>query len=439
MITSYHKQLAQQAMDFARKNGCQICRIGIYVSDQSSFDMRDLKMEQLSQASESRMQIELFFDGRYGAFSTNRMEKDELEQFIKNGINSVRYLEQDLFRQLPDTSLYYKGLEQSLQQFDQKIFDISPDEKKELLLKNIAEIFDTNDKIISISGNYSDGNDNSYLIASNGFEGETMATWFSLGVDVSLKGADDARPEEAWYESSIFYNDLKKNGIGRIALDRGLRKLGQKKVQSGKYPMIVENIISSRLLAPMLSALKGSALQQKNSFLLHQLNKKVGSGLMTIIDEPHIVKSFGARYFDEEGVATQRRPIFEDGILKTYYIDTYHALKMNEQQTVSSPSQLNMKRGHRTMNEIIQSQKKAILITGFNGGNCNPTTGDFSYGIEGFLIENGMMTQPVSEMNITGNMIDLWSHLMEVGNDPRIQSSRWIPTLLFDEVAFSGF
>jgi PmbA protein len=77
-------------------------------------------------------------------------------------------------------------------------------------------------------------------------------------------------------------------------------------------------------------------------------------------------------------------------------------------------------------------------VTGFNGGNCNPTTGDFSYGIEGFLIENGKITQPVNEMNITGNMLTLWNNLVEIGNDARLTSNRRIPSLLFDNIDFSG-
>ena len=94
--------------------------------------------------------------------------------------------------------------------------------------------------------------------------------------------------------------------------------------------------------------------------------------------------------------------------------------------------------GTKDMNGLVASVDKGVLVTGFNGGNCNTTTGDFSYGIEGFLIEKGQLTQPVNEMNITGNMLTLWSSLAETGNDPRFSSSWRIPSLLFDGVDFSG-
>jgi PmbA protein len=82
--------------------------------------------------------------------------------------------------------------------------------------------------------------------------------------------------------------------------------------------------------------------------------------------------------------------------------------------------------------------KKGIFVTGFNGGNCNGSTGDFSYGIEGFYVENGKIVHPVNEMNITGNMNDIWFRLAEAGNDIIESSSFKIPSLLFDKIDFSG-
>ncbi len=80
--------------------------------------------------------------------------------------------------------------------------------------------------------------------------------------------------------------------------------------------MVVDPMNSSRLLSPVMSALNGSALQQKNSFfLLNKLNEKIAGDRLTLTDEPHLVKASGARYFDNEGIATERRSIFDKGVL----------------------------------------------------------------------------------------------------------------------------
>ncbi len=131
-------------------------------------------------------------------------------------------------------------------------------------------------------------------------------------------------------------------------------------------------------------------------------------------------------------------PVFEKGVLKTYFIDTYNANKMGVDPTIANSSILTIGMGNKNCEQLIAGLDKGILVTGFNGGNSNSTTGDFSYGVEGFLIENGQLTQPISEMNITGNNLALFNNLVEIGNDPRPASSWQFPSMLFDGVDFSG-
>lgn len=438
MITDDNKKLAQWAMDFALKNGCQAAKLVLYSNSNASFELRDAKMDRLQQASESGLSISLYVDGRFGSYSTNRLDKKELEAFIKNGIDSTRYLAQDEARVLPDASRYYKGGKPDLQLFDPKFYSLNPDDKVAIARAAAEEVMGKDERIISVSSSYGDGENAAYRLTSNGFEGESKSTWFSVSAEVAVKGEGEARPSSYWYESSLFYDKLLKSGIGAKALERVLRKLGQKKAASGKYTMVVDSINAGQLVSPLIGVLSGSALQQKNSFLLDKLNTKVGSDVLNLMDEPHIIGANGARYFDSEGVATERRPIFEGGVLKTYFIDTYNSKKMGVEPTVNSSSLLVLKPGDKDLDGLIADVQKGILVTGFNGGNSNSSSGDFSYGIEGFLIENGKLTQPVNEMNVTGNMLTLWASLVAVGNDPRMSSSWRIPSLVFEGVDFSG-
>jgi len=438
MISNENKKLAQWAMDYALKNGCQAAKVTLYAGSNTSFDLRDAKMDKLQQASESRMSLFLYVDGRYGTYSSNRLDKKELEAFIKNGIDSTRYLAKDEARVLPDASRYYKGGKPDLQLLDPQFNAVNPDDKVALAKAIAEEAMGKDPRIISVESSYGDGDSFSYQITSNGFEGETQNSWYSLSASVAVKGEGEARPSSYWYESSLYLDKLIKEGVGQKALKRTLQKIGQKKTKSGKYTMVVDPMNSGQLLRPMLSAIFGSALQQKNSFLLDKLGQKVGSDKFTLLDEPHLVGASGARYFDNEGVATERLSVFDKGVLKTYYIDTYNAKKMDVKPTIANPSVLVMQTGNKDLNGLVADVNHGILVTGFNGGNSNSSTGDFSYGIEGFLIENGKLTMPLSEMNITGNAITLWSSLAETGNDPRLDSSWRIPSLVFEGVDFSG-
>lgn len=438
MITDNNKKLAQWAMDYALKNGCQAAKLVLYSNSNASFELRDAKMDKLQQASESGLSISLYVDGKFGNYSTNRLDKKELEAFIKNGIDSTRYLAEDEARVLPDASRYYKGGKPDLQLFDHKFYSLNPDDKVALARAAAEEVMGKDDRIISVSTSYGDGESAAYRLTSNGFEGESKSTRFSVSAEVAVKGEGEARPSSYWYESALFYDKLPKSGIGAKALERVLRKLGQKKAASGKYTMVVDPMNASQLVSPLIGVINGSALQQKNSFLLDKLNTKIGSDMLNLMDEPHLIGANGARYFDNEGVATERRPIFEDGVLKTYFIDTYNSKKMGVAPTVNSASLLVLKPGDKNLEGLIADVQKGILVTGFNGGNSNSTSGDFSYGIEGFLIENGKLIQAVNEMNVTGNMLTLWASLVAVGNDPRMSSSWRIPSLVFEGVDFSG-
>ena len=88
--------------------------------------------------------------------------------------------------------------------------------------------------------------------------------------------------------------------------------------------------------------------------------------------------------------------------------------------------------------DILDLCGSGILVTDFNGGNCNSATGDFSYGVSGFLFENGKITSPIDSMLITGNMTDLWSNLLAAGSDPVPGMSRQVPTLAFRDVTFNA-
>ena len=438
MISDKQKELARWSMDQCLKFGCQAVRVNVYSGTNTDFDIRNSQLDKLQQSSENQLVFNIYVDGKFGSFSTNRLEKEDVLRFMVRAVESVRYLSADSCRQLPEPSRYYQGNMPDLELYDANLSEISPDEKLRITHLAADEIAGKDPRILSVQASYSDGESFSYTIASNGFEGESAHSYYSLSVVVSVKGEGDVRPEAFWYDQALSWNDLQKTGIGLVALERALKKLGQQKVASGSYLMLVDNLNAGRLLGPVLSALNGGALQQKNSFLMDRKGEKVLSEKVTIIDNPHVPHSFGARYFDNEGVATQKRYIFKKGILETYFIDTYYGHKMGLEPTISGISQLDFELGERNIDEMISSIDRGIYVTGFNGGNCNSSSGDFSYGIEGFLIEGGRLTLPISEMNVTGNMLDLWNNVAEIGNDPRLNNAYHIPSLLFNKVDFSG-
>lgn len=437
ILSEENKKIAQWALQTALDCGCQEARVTFVTGVSNSFEYRDLQLDTLESSTESQLYIEVFVDNKYGSFSSNRLDKEELEAFIKQGVESARYLAEDKCRKLPDAERYYKG-NLDLDLLDTSFFDISADEKLKIAKNAVGEIYGTHEDIISISAEYNDSISSVYMLTSNGFENQSDKTSYSLVVSVSLKTDTDSRSEAYWYDMASHWDVLQKEGLGKIALQKALDKVGQSKIASGAYDMLLDNTTTSRLLSPLISALYGSAIQQKSSFLIDRLNEKILSDKLTIVDRPHQKRMLGSRLYDGEGVATTERVVVEKGVLKTYFIDTYYSGKLQMNPTIASSSGLCVELGTETHEELIDSIEKGIWVTGFNGGNSNPTTGDFSFGVDGFFIENGKIVKPISEMNITGNLIDLWSNIVAIGNNPRKNVASQLPSILFRNVNFSG-
>jgi PmbA protein len=431
--------IAKWAMEHALKNGAQQAGVSIYENNSSQVEVREEKIDKLEEANRNSMSIALYVDNKYSRISTNRLSnKEELGRFIEEAIAGTRHLSEDEFRTLPDPVLYYEGGGADLKTVDPEFRDIDPQQKINLAFSAEKEVLGKDERVLTVSTSYRDGMNGSVMVTSNGFEGDSENTYFSLFAEVTVKSGD-ARPQARWYDSAIFHGELAGEGIGQEAMKRALDMLGQEKIQSGTMPMIVENrVVGRNLLGPVIDALNGRSLQQKNSFLIGMAGEKIGSGLFHLVDDPFIISGRGSRHFDREGLATRKWTIIENGILKDYFIDTYYGKKLGMAPTSGDTTNLVFRPGEKDLEGLVSELDRGILVTGFNGGNCNRTTGDFSYGIEGFLVEKGKRVQPVAEMNITGNMKQLWASLAAVGSDVYTDSSWRMPSLVFDQVDFSG-
>jgi len=429
--------LAVMVIDHALKSGAQEVLVSIDENRSNEIEIRDKKIDKLLESNSLGLTVSLYVDRKYSSHSTNRMKKDELIRFIEEAVTGTRFLAEDQFRKLPEPELYYKGGGTDPGKLDKTLDTIDTRTKIDMATAVHDEAFGKDERIISVSAYYSDNIYNKVLVTSNGFKGDSEGGNVYLSAGVSMKGKT-SRPSDSWSETSIFIDKLTKSGIGSKALQRTINKLDPVKIKSGKYPMVVENRVVMNLLSPVYNALSGYSIYQKESFLAGKIDKPVGSKLLTLADDPSIPSSPGSRLFDDEGLAATKRNIFEDGLLRNYYIDTYYGRKLNIKPTSGSASNVIMNLGTRDAAGLVSTLKKGIFVTGFNGGNCNGSTGDFSYGIEGYYVENGKIIHPVNEMNITGNMNQVFFNLVETGNDPRKGRSFMIPSLLFDNIDFSG-
>ena len=453
MIEIHEIEIARHCIAFACANGADSARVNLNKSSIDSCNMLNGELDKVTHAADRSVYLYLYVDGKYGTFSTNMLEKDKLEDFILKAIDMVRMLGEDICRRLPDPARTEKDAKtgRELGLYDEALEHSDSDSR--LARAKAMSIWQKcaagEYTLISEECEYSESYDDSLTIDSHGFEGRHTESAFSFFAEVTIQDKEGNRYSGYWWDTTPRKSDDDPAECSRKALERAVAQIGPQPRRSGRARMVVDSSVASRLVAPVLNALNGSALQQKMSFLDGTLGQQVFSEGMNLMDLPRTEGRNGSRMYDSEGVATKDAPVIKDGVICQYFINTYNAEKMGIEPTVedaSRPCLMPYMKGKElageeisvSLKDILQFCRNGILVTGFNGGNTNPVTGDFSFGIEGFAFSKGKITHPVREMLITGNLKDLWNSLIAAGTDAR-PSSRWqIPTIAFENVSFSA-
>lgn len=455
MLTREEINAARHCVKYAASKGAEGARATLNKSVMDGCTMLNGELDKVTHSADRSIYIYLFVDGRYGTFSTNRLDIHELEDFIDKAVIMVRMLGEDRCRQLPDPGRTAKdaltGRELGLcdEAYHEMNIDRRLDNARRLSIYRNSGHETAEWKLISEECDYSDSIDDSFTVDSQGFEGRHTETAFTCFSEMTIESADGDKYSAHWWESSSHCDRVDIEGCGSKALERAVRQIGPKPRRSGKYRMVVDSTVATRLVSPLFSALNSSAIQQNMSFLADTEGKQIFSEGLTIMDMARSIGKPGSRLFDTEGVATKDATIIENGTVKQYFTNTYMSNKTGSSPTVEDVSRpclmpyikgkdLSSTEKELSLNALLRLCGNGILVTGFNGGNCNPATGDFSFGIEGFAFSKGKITHPVREMLITGNMISLWKSLTAAGNDAR-ECTRWqIPSLAFEDVSFSA-
>ncbi|MBN1764044.1 MAG: TldD/PmbA family protein [Sedimentisphaerales bacterium] len=439
MTTKERLNLAQWTIDQTLKAGAQQAAASISHQRERNFEYRDKKLETLKDSTKNSLNLQIYVDNRFSEHTTNNLNKDAINNLIEQAVASTKFLAEDTYRSLPDPKYYPRNLDTDLKISDESIHSITTDRRKKIAAEIEAIARTLSDKIISVTSWYYDSLSQGTRLHSNGFAGDWESTWFATGSSATVTDPAGGRPEDWFAANTRFFDQLPPpEWLAKNSVQRALDKIGQAKIASGAFNMIVENRNAGRLLRMLTGPMSARALQQKQSFLEEKLNQKITSEKLTLVDNPLREKGLGSRHFDGEGLAAAPRTMIENGVLKEYYIDNYYGKKLNLEPNSGSTSNLIFDHGDKSLDELIAGQDKAILVNNFIGGNFNSTTGDFSFGIMGKLIENGKIIKPVNEMNISGNANDLWHNLTELARDPYPYAAEQTPSLLFQNITFSG-
>ncbi|MGH9208738.1 MAG: TldD/PmbA family protein, partial [Acidimicrobiales bacterium] len=272
----------------------------------------------------------------------------------------------------------------------------------------------------------------------------------SLQIEAIVDDADQKKRTDYWYTVERSLARMQSpEVVARIAAERVLRKLGPRKVSTREVPVVFEPAMTRSLLRELSSAVMGTALYRRSSFLIGREGEQVASPLVTIVDDPTLPGGVGSRPFDAEGVPTRRNLLFNKGVFTQFLFDSYTANRTGHQSTGSAGggvgsmpyprvSNLVLEAGPHTRDAIIASVADGLYLTELMGFGVNLTTGDLSQGAAGFWIENGTLSYPVSEINIAGNLDALLLGIEMVGDDVQTLGATAAPTIKVNKLMVSG-
>lgn len=284
--------------------------------------------------------------------------------------------------------------------------------------------------------------------ATNGFTGYGVAGSHSISA-VAIAGEGTGMERDYDYGAAPHFSDLQDAvEIGRRAGERAVRRLNPIKLESQSLPIVYENRIANSLLGHFSAAINGAAIARGTSFLKDKMGQKIFSPGIDIIDDPLRRRGFRSRWFDMEGVAGTRRKLIDQGQLTTWILDcatarqlglttTGHATRGLTSPPSPAATNLYMAAGQQSLDALLSGIKRGVFVTEMMGSSVNGLTGDYSRGAAGFLIENGHLTTPVSEITIAGNLNDMFRNITPA-SDLEFRRGTDAPSVLVEGMTIAG-
>ena len=402
------------------------------------YNYRDGALEKVQDTTARNLSVQVYSNGRYSTHQTTDLNEDRLQGFLKEAVAITKALEPDPQRRITPSELFANRPDDALELNDPEIQALDRDQRMAWCIA-LDDAARKHERVISATSRVQSGTTSQVEVSSNGFAGAEDSTFCVLGTSITLRDRGDRRASDGFFAVARHVNDMPDaTSIASTALERAVVRLESEKGPTLKSAMVVDARVASGLIARLMGSANARSVQQNRSFWGALIGGQAFSPRLTIVDDPLIVRGLASRHYDNEGISAKVVPIVEEGVIRNVYVDTYYGRKADMAPTTGSPSNRRIGTGDKSLQELVSDVGEGVYVTSWLGGNADGTTGDFSLGLRGHIIENGQIGRPVGEMNVTGNLRDLFSRLDAVGNDPYPYSSTLAPSMVFSDVDFSG-
>ena len=419
----------------------------LYVGDRSSsVQIRLGELEGVGRSEGEEIGLRVFHGQRSATAASSDMSGEALGQLVERCLAMAREAPEDPYAGLAPPDLLERGALPFLDVVDP--LEPGPEELREraLAAEDAARAIEG---VTNSSGAGASASGSTIALAtSGGFSGAYQTT--SHGCSASVLAGEGAAMQRdyAWHSARHLQDLEPAEAIGRRAGERAVLRLNPGRPKPGKYPILFDPRVSSSLLGHLAGAINGASIARKTSFLQDKLGERIFAKGVTIVDEPLRARGLRSRPFDGEGVSVSRRELIADGILTSWMAEsasgrqlgiapTGHAARGVGGAPGASPSNLYIEPGGRSREQLLAAFPEAVLIIELIGQGVNSVTGDYSRGAVGFMIRGGEIAEPVAEITIASNLIEIFATL-EPGSDLEFRHGIDAPTILVPEMTIAA-
>jgi len=444
--------LGRSVVDRAIEGGADVAEVGAHSGSHLSVKVRMGEPELVEEAGSRALGLRVMVGQRVASTYTSDLSEAGQRTLIEDALELARLSEPDEFAGPPDPSELSSPTQWAdLETFDEGVSKISADEALSRAQRGERAAFDFDSRITNSEGaSFTRAKGVSALVTSGGFAGSDYGTYASVVVNPIADDEGGKKRSGYHWSASRHYADVEDSqAVGEEAARRTIAQLGAKKLPTQELAVVFDKDAARSILGLFAGCVLGGPIWRKSSYLIDRVGTRVASDLVDIVDDPLLPRAPGSRAFDGEGLLSRRNVVVEGGVLKTYLMDTYSARKLGLKSTGSasrspsggispSTSNLILKANSQSRDELIAKTKHGLYVTGMMGFGFNAVTGDFSRGASGFLIDNGELSHPVSEVTISLNLDQLLQRIDAVADDLDQRTAVASPTFRVSSMTLAG-
>ncbi len=444
------RELATDVVRRAMKGGASAAECVVREGDEFSTVVRLGQVETLKESGSRAIGVRVFFGQRAASTYSSDFSASGIERMLKSALALAKICSEDPYSGIPEAGAF-GSISGDLDLFHEDVYSLPGSERIDYARRAEKAALDADPRIKNSEGGSFDAATGRKILAnSHGFVGEYKRSYCSVAAVPIAQDDNGLMQRDYWYSVARSLAKLDSaEEVGQEAARRTLRRLGARKVKTAQVPVVLDPTVASSMIEHIFEGVNGDSVYRGASFLAGKLGQKIAGSNVNVVDDGTIPGGFGTSPFDGEGIPTRRTVVIENGILKSYLLNTYTAKKLGLETTANASRGLAgtpgiglgnyfLQAGKKAPNEIIAGIKDGLYITEFLGHGANLVTGDYSRGASGMWIVNGELAYPVEEITVAGNLKEMFFNISEIGADLEFRGSVASPTIRMDGLTVGG-